>query len=202
MCEVDWSLVPDWITALASVGVLYIAYVALGTWRHEVAGSAKLAASHEIAAAARALRYAFYAARSPLVETWEFPEESRARAPNETTDEDKADDYAHVFAQRRRQMWPALLAVVNLRARAGTVFGDAAADSVEKLAKVARRLHFYMDEYVAILRAGESVKQWTDQDHVTLATQVVWVHEPRDDRLSVDFEEALAAVTRSVDPGK
>lgn len=202
MCEIDWGLVADWITALTSAGVLYIAYVALGTWRHEVRGSAKLAASHEIVAAARALRYAFYGARSPLVEAWEFPEESRVRAPNETTDEDKADDYAHVFAQRRREMWPSLRALVDLRARAGTVFGDAAADSVEKLAMVARRLHFYMEEYVAILRAGESVKQWTDQDHVKLTKQVVWVHDPRDDRLSTDFEAALEAVTRSVDPGK
>jgi hypothetical protein len=177
MCEVDWGLVADWITALTSAGVLYIAYVALGTWRHEVRGSAKLAASHEIVAAARALRYAFYAARSPLVEGWEFPETSRARAPNETT----AEDYAHVFAARRRDMWPALRSVVDLRAKAGTVFGDAAADSVERLAKVARRLQFYMDEYVAIQRAGESVKQWTDQEHVKLTKQVVWVHEQRDD---------------------
>ena len=198
MCEMDWGLAADWITALTSAGVLFIAYLALGTWRDEVRGAAKLAASHEIMAAARALRYAFYAARSPGVDAWEFPETSRMRPANETTDEDRADDYAHVFTARRKEMWPALLAVVDLRAKAGVLFGDAAADSVERLAKAARRLQFYMDEYVAILRAGDSVRQWTDQDHVKLTKQVVWVHDERDDRLSTDFEAALKAVDAGV----
>lgn len=70
----DWDPLAEWFTALAAVGALIVAIWAARSWQEQLRGGSKHTVAQEVAAAARALKYAFYVARSPLIEGWKFPE--------------------------------------------------------------------------------------------------------------------------------
>ena len=197
MCSIDWGLVADWIAAVAALGTLAVAGFALNVWRTK----ARASIVHEVEAAAWSLRYAFYGARSIIIEGWEFPELYREAMRNRSrTDEDEAEGHWHVYQNRLKEMWPYVKAVAELRAKCGAVFGDSAADACEKLAMAARALRFHMEQDVQIKRAGESVRQWTDQDHVREVSENVLAQKGSKDKLSTEFETAFRALLNLLKP--
>lgn len=191
MCSIDWGLLADWITAIAATGTLVAAGFALNTWRTQ----ARASVVQEALSAAWTLRYAFYGARAPLVEGWEFPETYWQVARNGVRSNiEEANGFSHVYQNRLKEMWPSVKAVADMRAKCGAIFGDAAADACENLAIAARHLKFYMDEDVEIKRAGDAVRQWGDQDHVRAIRGNVLRTKGSDDKLSTDFEAAFKAL--------
>jgi hypothetical protein len=190
MCAVDWSAIADWISAIATAITAVLAAMALTSWRAQLSGTAKHAAASELEVAARALRYAFYEARSPLYAAWEFPASYHERRLGETPSNDlKANEYDYVYRNRRKELWPHLRTLVLLRPKAGSVLGDEIAKTAEDLARKARELTFLMDEHVAQLRAGDAlVRRWTDQDFVMRVKQSVTASESHNDPLSTEFE--------------
>jgi hypothetical protein len=196
MCTIDWALWPDWITAISSLLTLVVAAIALGAWRVEARGSA----AHDVIEAAWELRYAFYGARSVLIEGWEFPDGywERKRAGS-LTNSYEADALWHVYRQRLEAVWPSLNKVVGLRAKCGAVFGDEAADSCHKLAIAARHLRLHMEEAVAVVRAGDAAKDWSDQAFVKEVRENLLVAPgSRDDKLSREFEAAFDALPKTL----
>lgn len=201
-CAIDWGLIADWVAALAAVGTLGVAIWAARSWREQLRGGSKHTVAQEVATAARALRYAFYGARSPLIEGWEFPESYWSRGPAaRRSNTEEAEAYRHVYHRRIKELWPSIRAVADLRARAGAVLGEETAKDLENLAKKARELDFFFEQDVDARRAGpEGVKQWTDQGFVERVRQSVVVHDPPDDRFSKEFEERLRTLLERVKP--
>jgi hypothetical protein len=201
-CAVDWGLIADWVAAIAAAGTLGVAVWAARSWREQLRGGSKHTVAQEVATAARALRYAFYGARSPLIEGWEFPESYWSRGPtSRKSNTEEAEAYRHVYHRRIKELWPTIRAVADLRARAGAVLGEETAKDLENLAKKARELDFFFEQDVDARRAGpEGVKQWTDQGFVERVRQSVVVHDPPDDRFSKEFEEMLRTLLERVKP--
>ena len=195
-CDVDWGFAADWVAALAAVGTLVVAAWAALSWREQLRGGSKHTVAQEVATAARALRYAFYGVRSPLIEGWEFPESYWSRAPGVTSsNSEEAEAYRHVYHRRMKELWPSIKAVADLRARSGAVLGEDVAKEIEVLAKKARELDFFFQQDVDQRRAGpEGVRRWTDQAFVERVKQSVVVHDPPDDRFSREFEALLKAL--------
>ena len=196
-CVIDWGLVADWLTVALSAVTLLLAYWALNAWRAQLHGTSRHAVAQEVSTTARALRYAYYDARSPLLEPWEFPEQSFWEL-NQLTEVEQADAYWHVYQNRLKEMWPQMKALADCRAKAG-ILGDPVADAVEELAKTGRRLSFYMQDHTRVIRAGESVAGWTDQVHVAKVKGVLatrGTNEP----ISNEFEEAMKVLLKKLEP--
>lgn len=190
-CEIDWTLWPDWISALATAGTFGVAIWAAVSWRQQLRGGSKYVVSQDIATAARSLKYAFYGTRSPLIEGWEFPETYwQSGIGSKRSNSEEADAYRHVYHRRMKELWPSIKAVADMRSKAGAILGEEVARNVEDLAKKARELDFYFQQDVDQRRAGpEGVKQWTDQDFVTRVKKSVVAENPPDDKFSKEFEE-------------
>jgi hypothetical protein len=191
--EVDWTRVPEWISAATGLGTLIVAIWAAMSWREQLRGGSKHLVAQEVATAARLLRYAFYSARSPMIEGWEFPEVYWQAGPGRTrTNSETADAYLHVYNRRMNELWPNIKAVADLRAKAGAVLGEGTATDLEDLAKKARELQFYFSQHVDQKRTGsDGVKLWADQDYVERVEKSVVAHDPFEDRFSREFEEIL-----------
>lgn len=203
MCQIDWGLVASVITALASVGVLVVAIIALRSWRNQLRGTAKHSVAQETATAARALKYAFYSARSPLIEPWEFPEDywSPGGGVRARTNVEKANAFQYVYFGRKKELWPYLKSLIDLRPKCGAVLGEDVAKAIEELAKKARELQFFMDQQVDQMRAGEEiVRGWGDQDFIEKVKASVKVDGGRDDDFSIEFEEDLKELLELVRP--
>jgi hypothetical protein len=197
MCLIDWGLLANWITAIAALGALIVAVIALNTWRTQ----ARASVVHEVEAAAWTLRYAFYGARAPLIQGWEFPQAYWEAARNrDRTNIEEADGFWHVYQNRLKELWPSVKAVADLRAKCGATFGDSVADACEKLSIAAQGLRFYMEEDVEIKRAGDAVRQWGDQEHVRNVRGNVLVQKGSKDKLSTEFEGALKALLDLLKP--
>jgi hypothetical protein len=201
-CAIDWGLIADWVAAMAAIGTLIVAIWAARSWREQLRGGSKHTVAQEVATAARALKYAFYGARSPLIEGWEFPESYWSRGPAaRRTNTEEGEAYRHVYHRRMQELWPMIKAVADLRARAGVVLGEETAKDLEDLAKKARELDFFFQQDVEARRAGpEGVKQWTDQEFVKRVQQSVVVHDPPDDRFSKEFEALFETLLERVRP--
>jgi len=90
------------------------------------------------------------------------------------SDAEQASFQWHIYRNRLKEMWPYLRELLELRAKAGAVLGDAIAGEIEAVAKQVRMVSFYMQEHVSQLRDGaEAVAQWSDQDHVALTKRVL-----------------------------
>lgn len=196
----NWGTIPDWLTFGATALTAWAAWAALGSWREQLSGRAEHDVRLEVVTAARALRYAFYDARSPLITAAEFPDSYRSRRHGEQPSaEERVEEYAHAYRGRWNALWPYIAQCAELRPRAGAVFGDACADALEALAKKAREWHFIAQEHVEQIRVGPNiVAQWTDQDWVTYVNASIAVSPERDDKLSREFEAAMAHVFESV----
>jgi hypothetical protein len=192
-CVVDWSAVAEWTNVAISFLALVLGVIVILMWRVQLRGGTRHQAAHAVAEAAKMLQYAFYDARSPFISAGEFPASYRMRAPGApVTHEDRAAEYRHAYANRFQVLWTHILALANLRPRAGVALGDAVADAAERLAKVARQLDWYMTEHVAQLRAGpETVAGWQDQQTVVKVEAGVTVDAGRNDAYSREFEKAL-----------
>jgi len=202
MCVVDWGLIADWITALTGIAVLIVAIYGLRTWREQLQGTTRHATAHEVATAARALKYAFYAARSPMIDGWEFPETYWRRGVSASRSHDEeADAYQHVYQNRLKELWPYLRGLLDLRPKCGAVLGDDAAQGIHNLVAKARELQYYMQERVAELRAGPAVvAKWSDQAFVQKVRASVVVSTPPNDTYSHEFETALSSVLEQLKP--
>jgi len=193
---VDWSAVADWANVSISFLTLVLGVFAVRMWRVQLRGGTKHQAAHEIAEAARMLRYAFYDARSPFFSAGEFPPSYRQRAMGTVaTNDEQAAEYRHAFKNRLKELWVHLMKLANLRPRAGAAIGDPAANAVERLAKVARQLEFYMSERVEQYRVGpEIVAHWSDQAFVAKVNAGITADSEREDAYSREFEEAFTAL--------
>lgn len=190
------SVATDWISAATSLGTLIMAGYALTTWRGQLRGSTKHAIAQETATAARALRYAFYGARSRMIDGWEFPQPFTGLSG--AGNEQLGDAYAHVYGNRFKELWPHVRALADLRARCGEGLSDDVAKEVENLAMKARTLQFFMHEHVEQMRAGpEVVKMWTDQEFVKKVKSSVYADgDAPDDQYSREFEAQFQRLRR------
>jgi hypothetical protein len=198
MCVIDWGLVAEWLAALASVGTMAVAICALNSWHKQMRGQSRHSAAQDAATVAHALRYAFYEARSPFIEAWEFPPAYLQRPTGQRTIDEEADAYAHVYAERRKFLWPYIKAVVDLIPKCGAVLGDEVANRLEKLARTARKLEFYHQYDVAARRDPEGGANWTDKDLPKRAREGAEVYPDRNDAFSLEFEAAYRAVLDSI----
>lgn len=201
-CEIDWGLTADLISALAAIATFGVALWAAASWREQLRGGSKHAVAQEVATAARSLSYAFYGARSPMIEGWEFPERYWTRDGGRSrTNTEEGEAYAHVYRRRIQELWPSIMAVAGLRAKAGAVLAEDVSENLEGLAKKARELQFYFEQRVRQIQSGpESVKQWSDQNYVAKVNSSVVVHDPPDDAFSKEFEELLTRLLERVKP--
>lgn len=194
MCSIDWGLFANVVGALAAVATLVVAVIALRAWKWP----AQSAVVQEVEAAARELRYAYYDARAPLVEGWEFPEDywaKRAHGQQLTADDD-ANAWWYVYQNRLKEVWPHMQAVARLRAKAGAAAGDDVAAACEELLLGARRLRFHMEddarrradpEQMPARNRRRAEDRWPDLlIPVRGAT--------RNDAISVEFERPFAAL--------
>lgn len=188
----QWGTVPDWISAVATLGTLVIAWVALSSWREQLKGASVHAVAEELAVAARSLKYAFYGARSPMFWAGEFPESYSKRYENrEKPRHEIAEEFRHAYANRWKTLWPHIELLATLRSKAGAVLGDEIAQLAEDLAKKARELRFMMDEDIEQKRVGpDVVKRWSDQEFHKRVRDSVVSHEAQDP-LSKEFDAAL-----------
>jgi hypothetical protein len=160
-CELvaNWGSVPDWVAALSALATFVVALLAYRSWRSQLLGQSQHVAALRIAEAARLLKYHFYDARSPLHEAWEYPTEYHAA--RDRTPEVEADGLRHLYNGRLKLLWPSIMRIAKLRARASAVLGDDVANQMELLARKARELQFLMSQKVEQERAGpEIVAQW------------------------------------------
>lgn len=197
----NWGSVADWVGVGVSAMTLLIAWKALASWKAQLHGTKRHETAHEIAMAARALRYAFYESRSPFIDAWEFPESYRQRRVGERpTRDQEAAEFAHAYQARLQSLWPYIRKCVELRAKAGAVFGDDCAQDLEKLAKKAREFEFIVAEYVEQLRVGpEIVKLWTDQKWVGRVKESIKTSSERDDPFSGEFEDAMRCLIAHIE---
>lgn len=198
ICQINWGSLADWLSFLAAAATAFIALRALGSWKAQLAGQTRHAVAIEIETAARALRYAFYDARSPLLAAAEFSEPYRTRRMGEQpTREDKASEYAFVYHNRLRALSPYIHECAKLRPKAGMTFSDDCADALESLAKKARELDFIASEYVEQIRVGtEVVSMWSDQEWASRVKNCIQVRPEKNDPLSIEFEAAMQNLTR------
>ena len=196
----NWGTVPDWLMFLATAATALFAWKALGSWRRQLEGQTRHSVALEIASAARALRYAFYDARSPMLWAAEYPESYRNRRMGERpTRDEEAGEQAFVYQNRLKALWPYIQDCAKLRPKAGIAFGDKCADSLEALAKKARELEFIAQEYVEQTRVGdEIVAMWTDQKWVQRVKSSIHADTGRQDPLSVEFEAAMQVLMNHV----
>ncbi len=196
--QINWGSLPDWLAFLAATATAVIALKALGSWEAQLDGQTRHAVAIEIETSARALRYAFYDARSPLLVAAEFPESYRNRRMGEQpTRDEEAREHAFVYQNRLRTLWPYISECAKLRPKAGITFSDDCADALESLAKKARELEFIVSEYVEQLRVGpEVVSMWSDQDWVKRVKECVHAYPGKNDPLSVEFEAAMQKLIR------
>jgi hypothetical protein len=171
MCSIDWSAIANWISALATAVTAVFAWMAITSWRAQLRGASKHAASQEIAVAAGMLKYAFYDARSPMILVWEFPK------------------------------WPHIFALAKLRPLAGAVLGDPVASAVESLARKARELHFVQEQAVKQKRDGAAiVAQYGDQNFVKRVRDSLEAVKGSDDPFSLEFEAEMAKLQTLLSP--
>lgn len=189
----QWGTVVDWLTFIATAATALAAWKALTSWKQQLEGQTRHSAALEVATAARALRYAFYDARSPMLFAGEFPESYRNRRMGERPSrEEAAQEHAFLYRNRLKTLWQYISECAKLRPKAGTTLGDDCADALESLAKKARELEFIFEERVEQIRVGEElVAKWTDQDWVKRVNESVEVSGDRQDPLSQEFEAAM-----------
>jgi hypothetical protein len=193
-CEMQWGTIPDWLTFIATAATALVAWKALSSWKEALRGETQHRAAQEIAAAAKALQYAFYDARSPWLSADEFPESYRNRRHGEQPSrEQDAEEHAFLYDNRLKALWPYILECAKLRPKAGITFGDECADALEDLAKKARELAFIARERVEQIRLGKDiVAGWTDQNWVKRVKDSIHASSDKTDPLSQEFEAALA----------
>jgi hypothetical protein len=201
MCEVDWGLLANVVSAVASVATFVVAAIALTAWRAQLSGTTRHQAANRITTAARALRIAFYESRSPMIEAWEFPRSYRDRPigqrPNNA---ELAHEYGHAYDGRLKELRPYLLRLARLRPAAGAVLGEPVADAAEALVRKARELQFLMRQHVRQLSDGpEVVAMWTDQAHVARVEACVLKGKPHDDDFSKEFEALFVELLKDIE---
>jgi|SRR5580700_7379703 hypothetical protein len=188
----------EWVLAGAAIATAWIALAALVSWRKQLTGASKHAAAVELATSARALKYAFYGARSPLYEGSEFPK-SYCQQPEPRTNDQEAEAYQWIYQNRWDFFWPYVKDFVHHIPKAAAILGEETAQAGEQLQRVARRLHFFMRRRVAQLRAGEDiVAGWADQDAEKLVQSGVETSD-KTDKYSQEFEAALAKLLQHLD---
>ena len=189
------------VGAAATVAAAVIALVAVRQWRSQLKGTTKHETAMQVLEAARLFSYLFYDARNPFYAIAEFPAASRATRIR--SDPEMASDWAHVFQGRWGLVDPQLIELARLRAKAGAVLGDEVADLIEKLARKGRELHGFFQDRVEQFRVGEAVVAgWPDQHWVERVRQSVEANpdkSARNDRYSVEFEEAHRALNTAVE---
>jgi hypothetical protein len=182
---VNWA---EGISAIASVLTLIAATWGLTLWRAQLRGTSKHTVAIEAATEVRALATAFFESRSPFYAAWEFPDDYNAIPDKERQPADDARAWAHVYQGRWAAVHTHMLTVARLRGKVGAVLGDDVAEQMEKLARKANLLTFWMNESLAQKRAGlEMVKGWASQDVVKATPGYVTVGEERDDKYSKEF---------------
>ncbi|MGZ8992578.1 MAG: hypothetical protein ACXW16_01030 [Burkholderiaceae bacterium] len=197
----NWGTIPDWLTFAATAVTAGVAWKALSSWKKQLEGQTQHNVAIEVASAARALRYAFYDARSPLLLASEFPESYQERRMGEKpTRSQEAQEHAFVYQSRLKALWPYITECAKLRPKAGITFGDGCADALESLAKKARELEFIAQDYVEQMSVGqEIVTQWADQSWVKRVKTSIRVGSDRQDPLSLEFEAAMKKVFDEID---
>jgi hypothetical protein len=201
------SLDSDSISALANILLLVvttagvvIAASAVSTWKEQLHGTSQHAAAREIAIAAEGFRYEFYAARSPMFWAWEFPHQQDAPSPDPGRD---WEGYAHIYLNRRKQLWIHVETLAKLRATAAAVLGRPTADAVDALARMAIKLQSYQESDVEQRKVGpQVVALWTDQDWVRRVRESVIAHDTPNatDSFSLEFEGKLENLKQLLRP--
>jgi hypothetical protein len=188
----DWT---DNVSAVVSAIGLFAALYGLGLWREQLRGTSKHATALEAATEARTLAILFFESRAPMYMAWEFPERYHNTPRDERTDEVEAEAWAHAHETRWKIVYEQILKVAQLRGKVGAVLGDKAAEEMEKLARKAKMLSWWMSEDVKIKRAGRAtVAGWNSQDHVRQVPLHVSVTDTQDDAFSTEFNAILATL--------
>ena len=199
--SVEWGNVAEWVTGLAALATVAIAWMALRSWREQASGTSKHKAAAKIAEAARLMKYHFYDARNPIYDSVEFPaaynlQQSTNRSPSEN-----ARGWAHAYDGRYRRLNRQILRLATLRAKAGALLSEECAARLEALARKARQLRQYFGNSVAQIKAGgEVVEQW-DQKWVERVKQSITAN-PMDhsDPYSLEFEATYDAFMDCLKP--
>jgi hypothetical protein len=196
----EWGNVAEWLAALATVATAVFAGLALSAWRGQMRGTSRHAAAAEIAEAARLLKYYFYDARHPYVDTGEFPPNYRSLRPP-ISPSDKAEGWAYVFKNRYDLLYPQIYRLATLRAKAGVLLSEESATALGDLARKARELdRFFRDRVQQIKLGREAVDELSDPTWVQQTIAAIQVKDLDDhsDQYSLEFEEKFDSLMKSV----
>lgn len=193
-------MVADWLTAIGTVATAAVAWWAFLSWRKPLRSASQHAAAEEIAEAVRLLWHHLYDARSPWIAAGEYPREYYEKDRHSRSNQDEARGLAHVYDERWKILWPQILRIATLRAKAGALLDDEVEKGLEALAKCADGLHDSFSWAVKFERDGrELVAQYSDQTWVARVRAAVAVdRDKRDDVYSKEFEEAYGKVVKSL----
>jgi len=103
----SFSIIKDVIVSIAAIVTASIAVFGITSWRRELKGKSDFDAARRLMKSTYMLRDSISAARDPLISGYEFPEDYEG-ALGETTAEDKAKAYFHVFNNRWKPIIEAL----------------------------------------------------------------------------------------------
>jgi hypothetical protein len=191
------------ITALATIALAVTGIYVAATWQKNLRGTTKHQTAADVLEQARLFRNLFYEARSPWHDAGEFPSEYYTVSGPGRTPSQEADGWAFLYRNRWARVGHQMAKLAELRARAGAVLGEEAAQALEGLARKGRELHDFMRHRVEQIRVGEAiVSQWPNQDWVEQVKDGVDLKAPdkRDDAYSKEFEEKLAKLEKIVKP--
>ncbi len=191
------------ITAVATVALAAVAIFAAATWGKNLRQATKHETAANVLEQARLFRYLFYDARSPSHDAGEFPPEYHAVSSRERTPTQEAEGWAFLYRNRWERLEQQMAKLGQLRARAGAVLGEGAAQALEELVQKGRELRDFMRHRVEQIRVGEAaVSQRPDQKWVERVKSGVDLKDPvkRDDAYSKEFEQKFEQLARVVRP--
>jgi hypothetical protein len=99
-CSVDWSLVLGFVTAVAAIVTLIVAFFGLSIWRVALKGTSKHQAAHQFRLKLRRIEHAYWEFRAPLFNEWEYPDAYLKMSIDDVTPEMEGKAYKHIFRTR------------------------------------------------------------------------------------------------------
>lgn len=196
----EWGSIAEWTAAAAAVFTALVAWKALESWQAQLRGGTQHSVAHEIATSAVALKYAFYEARRFPISIVEYPRDWAARAGRLHTDVEKAADHKHAYDGRIKELWPYVIDLRTLRAKAWATLGVEIAEAMELLLRRVSELHGYMAMHVSQLETGTVDPEGWPEQLITLYKAAVAAHFDKSDAFSLQFEENLAALMALLRP--
>jgi hypothetical protein len=192
------ATIKDVILGVAAATTAIVAVIGLKNWSRELKGKAEFEVGRNLIRATYKLRDELQNCRSPFISAYEFPE-SNQRARGESSSQEEAQAWAHVYKNRWSPVWKVIQEFDSNTLEAEALWGKEIRTRTDQLRQCVKTLRAAIDAVISDKAdGGEGFKR--DREFAIKMRSIVSALGDENNELSKKIATAIVAIEEQIRP--